>query len=159
MFFSPKLAGIDKQDLDQGKIKEEEDRSKAALLLKLLDEGRYGALSNSLKEGTFIDRDEYPTTVATMYNLMTKHSGAISGQRTQGSRGRRSDFQLGQQGQHLPVNEQDEELIPGTDGRIFQVICYNCNKKGHYATCCPEPLTRVGASNLQVGNMLAQVHQ
>ena len=58
------------------------------------------------------------------------------------------------------MNDQDEELIPGTDGRVFQVICYNYNKKGHYALCCPEPSTRVGANNLQVGgNMLAQVHQ
>ena len=159
IFFSPKLVGMDKEDLDQDKVDEEEERSKAVLLLKLADEGRYGALSNSLKEGTFLDRDEYPTTVATMYELMTKHSGAISGQRTQGSGNRRSGFQLVQQGQCLPVNEQDEELIPGTDGRIFQVICYNCNKKGHYASCCPEPSTRVGASNLQVGNLLTQVQQ
>ena len=50
------------------------------MLLKFADEGRFGSLSNSLKEGTFLDQDEYPTTVATMYELMTKHSGAISGQ-------------------------------------------------------------------------------
>ena len=148
-----------RQDLDADKIEEEEERSKAILLLKLADEGRYGALSNSLKEGTFLGRDEYPTTVATMYELITKHSGPISGQRSQGIGARRSGFQLVQQAQCLPVNEQDKELISGTDVRVFQVICYNCNKKGHYASCCPEPSTRVGASNLQVGNMLAQVHQ
>ena len=125
----------------------------------MADEGRYGALSNSLKEGTFFDRDEYPTTVVTMYELMTKHLGAISGQRSQGSGTRRNGFQLVQQAQYLSANERDEELIPGTDGRVFQVICYNCNKKGHYASCCPEPSTRVGTSNLQVGIILAQVHQ
>ena len=59
IFFFPKLAGVERQDLDLDKIEEEEEeRSKAILLLKLADEGRYGALSNSLKEGTFLDRDE-----------------------------------------------------------------------------------------------------
>ena len=119
VFFSPNLAGVEKQDLDLDKIEEEEERSKAVLLLKLADEGRYGALSNSLKEGTFLDRDEYPTTVATMYELMTKHQGAISGQKAQGSGARRSGFQLVQQAQCLPVNGQDKELICGTDGRVF----------------------------------------
>ena len=94
-----------------------------------------------------------------MYELMTKHSGAITGQSTQGSGPRRSGFQLVQQGQCQPVNDQDEELIPGTDGRVFDIVCYNCNKKGHYTLCCPELLTRVGASNLIVGNVLTQVHQ
>ena len=97
VFFSPRLVGADKEDLDQDKVDEEEERSKAVLLLKLVDEGRYGALSNSLKEGTFLDRDEYPTTMATMYELMIKHSGAMSGQRTPGNGPRRSGFQLVQQ--------------------------------------------------------------
>ena len=101
IFFSPKLAGVERQDLDADKIEEEEERSKAILLLKLADEGRYGALSNSLKEGTFLDRDEYPTTVTTMYELMTKHSGAISGQRSQGSGMRRNGLQLVQQAELL----------------------------------------------------------
>ena len=127
--------------MDTDKIEEEEERSKAILLLKLSGEGRYGALSSSLKEGTFLDREEYPTAVATMYELMTKHSGAITGQRAQGGSPRRSGFQLVQQGQCQPVNEQDEELIPGTDGGVFDIVCYNCNKKGHYASCCPEPST------------------
>ena len=100
IFFSPKLAGIERQDLD-------------------------------------------PTTVATMYELMTKRSGAIAGQRSQGSGTRRNGLQLVQQAQCLSTNEQDDMLIPGTDGRVFQVICYNCNKKGHYVSCCSEPSTRV----------------
>ena len=62
-----------------------------------------------------------------------------------------------QQGQSQPADDQEEELIPGTDGRVFDILCYNCNKKGHYASCCPETSSRVGASNLQVGNILTQV--
>ena len=35
VFFSPRLVGADKEDLDQDKVDEEEERSKAVLLLKL----------------------------------------------------------------------------------------------------------------------------
>ena len=83
VFFSPKLAEGERDEMHQDDIKMEEERSKAVLLLKLADEGRYGSLSNSLKEGMFLDRDEYPTTVATMYELRTKHSEAITRQKQQ----------------------------------------------------------------------------
>ena len=137
IFFSPKLAEGERHEIHQDDIEKEEERSKAVLLLKLADEGRYRTLSNSLKEGTFLDRDEYPTTVARMYELMTKHSGAITGQRQQTNNNRRSGLQMVQQGQCQPVNDQEKELIPGTDSRVFDILCYNCNKKGHYASCCP----------------------
>ena len=97
VFFSPKLAEGERHDMHQDDIEKEDERSKAVLLLKLADEGRYGTLSNSLKEGTFLDRDEYPTIVATMYKLMTNHSGAITGQRHQANTNRRSEFQMVQQ--------------------------------------------------------------
>ena len=71
MFFSPTQAEADKHNLDQDEFEddnEEEVRSKVALLLELADKGGYGSLSNGLKEGIFLGRDKYPTTVATMYN-------------------------------------------------------------------------------------------
>ena len=55
IFFSPKLAEVERHEMNTDKIEEEEERSKAILLLKLSNEGRYGALSSSLKEGTFLD--------------------------------------------------------------------------------------------------------
>ena len=74
VFFSPKLTKVDKHNLDQYKVEEEEERSKAVLLLKLSDEGKYKSRFNSVKEGAFLDRDEYSTTVATMYTSMIRHS-------------------------------------------------------------------------------------
>ena len=47
-------------------------------------------------------------------------------------------------------------LIPGTDGRTLNVLCYRCNKWGHYASSCTEPGTRVGFSSLQHGFILAK---
>ena len=98
VFLSLKLAEGERHEKHQDDIEEEEERSKAVFLLKLADEGRYRTLSNSLKEETFLDRDEYPTTVATMFELMTKHSRAITDQRYQANTNRRFGFQIVQQG-------------------------------------------------------------
>ena len=46
----------------------------ATLLLKSADEKCYGGLSKSLKEGFFLARDEYPISIASMYELMVKYS-------------------------------------------------------------------------------------
>ena len=50
-------------------------------------------------------------------------------------------------------------MIPGTDGRSFDIVCYNCNRRGHYASSCPEAPSNVGVSNLQYGHSLTQVNQ
>ncbi len=152
LFFSPELAGADDTITDEEKDSEI-DQSKAILLLKCADDVRYGDLSDKLREGTYLDRDEYPRSIAMMYDLMTKVN-ASSHMRSFPSRQfrrRRGAVTLVQQG-----NNDDTELIPGTDGRTFEIVCYNCNKRGHYASNCPETSTRVGVSNLQVGYMLAQ---
>jgi hypothetical protein len=46
---------------------------------------------------------------------------------------------------------QDGSLIPGTDGEIHHGIkCFNCNKKGHYASSCPNS---EGVQLLQMANI------
>ena len=64
----------DNDDPIDDEIKAEEDKIQAILLLKNADEKRYGELSKSLKEGSFLARDEYPISIAFMYELMVKCS-------------------------------------------------------------------------------------
>ena len=52
-------------------IKQEKNRFKAMLLLRNSDDRRYGGLSNRLKEGAALGRNEYPRTMEDMYELMT----------------------------------------------------------------------------------------
>ena len=53
-------------------------------------------------------------------------------------------------------NTSESEGVPGTGGRLFDIVCYNCNRRGHYASCCPEENNRTGISNLQCGYTMTQ---
>ena len=55
-------------DPTDDEIKAEEDKMQAILLLKNVDEKRYGGLSKSLKEGSFLARDEYPISISSIMN-------------------------------------------------------------------------------------------
>ena len=61
-------------DSTDDEIKGEEDKMQSILLLKNVDEKHYGGLSQSLKEGSFLARDEYPISIASIYELMLKYS-------------------------------------------------------------------------------------
>ena len=67
----------DDDDPTDDKIKADEDKMQAILLLKNADEKRYGGLSKSLKEGSFLARDEYPISIVSMYELMVKYFAQI----------------------------------------------------------------------------------
>ena len=52
--------------------KKECEKMKAVLMLKNSDYKRYGALSNRLREGVTLGRNEYHTTIAVMYEVMVQ---------------------------------------------------------------------------------------
>ena len=76
---SPEITGITINDLSKEEIVEEMERSKAIILLKYADENRFSTLANRLREGTYLNRDEFPTSVATVCKLMTQFCGFIQG--------------------------------------------------------------------------------
>ena len=78
-------------------IKAKEDKIQAILLLKNVDEKRHGGLSKSLNEGNFLARDEYPISIAFMYELMVKYSA----QNNTNNSINRDDSRKGGQGQTL----------------------------------------------------------
>ena len=151
IFASLTISGIPIEEISSQEFDEEVDKSKAIIFLKCADEGRFSALSKRLKEATYLDRDKYPTSLATMYELMTKScTNILSNNNNNAPRNRRARVSL------LQRNESNgTENIPVTDGRIFDIICYNCNRRGHYASCCPESDSRMGVSNFQYGYMMA----
>ena len=59
----------DCDDPTNDKIKAEKNKMQAILLLKNADEKRSGGLSKSLTEGIFLAREDYPISIASMYEL------------------------------------------------------------------------------------------
>ena len=153
LFVSPTITGNKVESMSDAEILKEADKSQATLLLSCSDDGRFGDLVESLNAGMLRGRDEYPETMANMYQLMIKHANPLQNVQTPSSNRRRQAVTLVQ----ASHDDETPELIPGTDGRTFDIQCFNCNQRGHYAANCPEPSNRTGVSNLQFGNVLAQV--
>lgn len=77
IFVSPTIAGVDIGDMITQAITSESDKSKAILLLQCSDDARFGDLGDSLNAGTLRDCNEYPQSLAAMYELMIKHSSSL----------------------------------------------------------------------------------
>ena len=153
IFVSPVIAGEKIENMSKAEVAEEPEKSHATLLLMCSDDNRYRDLAASLNSGTLRGRDEYPETLAAMYQLTKKHSSSLQDIHGQLNNRRRQAISLVQANE----DECQQELVPGTDGRTHDVTFFNCNHRGHYAVNCPEPDRRIGLSNLQCGNVLAHI--
>ena len=152
IFASPIISGLLIKEMMTEELDEEIDKSKAIILLKCADESRFSPLAKRLKEATYLDRDEYPTSLATMYELMTKSCSNIqSSTNNNNPRNRRNGVSL------LQRNDTNESKgVPGTDGKTSNIVCYSCNRHGHYASSYPDASTTIGINNLQYGYMMTQ---
>ena len=114
--------------------------------------------------GTYQSRDEYPTTIASTYELMVKTSGGLDPRATNRNRNNNMNQNYANTGTILTqckaemAGDTDEnKIVPGTDGITHDVTCYNCKKRGHYASNCPEPdMRRIGVGALQLCTCFAQ---
>ena len=114
--------------------------------MKRADKRRYGGLWSELENNFTRGQDHYPVDLTNAYNLLLNYKAAPGpGQRP--PRRDRTDDEESTSVSFL----QDGSLIPGTDGKTHHDIkCFNCNKKGHYASSCPEA---DGVQLLQMANI------
>eukprot|EP00934_Nitzschia_sp_Nitz4_P002894 Nitzschia sp. Nitz4//scaffold489_size5144//2753//5083//NITZ4_009231-RA/size5144-processed-gene-0.2-mRNA-1//1//CDS//3329552900//2884//frame0 len=93
----------------------------------------------------FLDgNDHYPKTLHDVYNIM---------QRRQDTRGQYPENDIDEEGLTFTQNEETgvalatqgekgadgNEPVPDVHGKTFaDVLCYNCNHMGHYASSCPD---------------------
>ena len=160
IFLSPELVEGSGTALTNEEILCEKEKSKAILLLKNADDKRFGSLAKSLKEGSYLSRDEYPTTVASMYELMTKHSGILDGQQRKKSdrffQGRDKSSANAIFVQQKGSSTSEGGLVPGVNGSTYEnVQCYLCHRWGHYKSQCPKAAS-TGVNLLQLGFTFAQ---
>ncbi len=159
IFYSPDLTGVERTAASQANIQAEEERNKAILLLRNADNTRYKGLVNELRKSALLERDKYPTTIANMYKVMVKFDSKSNLLSHRQNNPRRSSTVLVQQSQQDHPEISDRQLVPGSDGRTFNIKCYNCENFGHYASNCPEPSRRTGYSSVHVGFILSQQKQ
>lgn len=147
-------------------IKAEKEKLKAILLLKRADEQRYKKLLTNHRDGSHLGRDEYPKNISAAYDLSNRSSGQLdrnTGRNAvQGRNNANHGGNFAQRGQSQQENTDGSLVcmpIAGTDGRLLpSIMCYNCNKFGHYLGQCPDPDRRVdrGSTAVQVGASLVQ---
>ena len=140
-------------------IRNEEEKFKAILFLKRSDEGRYKELISKLQESSWLGKDEYPTTVAGMYALLTRHSGQIGNKskdknarpargkgNSQGWTFAQTSAGSGASTKHSDCpqtnNNTGKTSVAGKDGNFYDIVCYNCDRHGHISYNCPEESKR-----------------
>ena len=91
-----------------------------------------------MKDGSHLGRDEYPKSVASVFDLLNRSSGQLEGrvQRTNRNNNNRGSSFL-QSGEN---NDSANAVVAGTDGRTLEhIVCYNCDHHGHYSGQCLHP--------------------
>jgi hypothetical protein len=114
--------------------------------MKRADKRHYGGLWSELENNFTRGQDHYPADLTNAYNLLLNYKAAPG----PGQRPPRRDQTDDEETTGVSFL-QDGSLIPGTDGETHHNIkCFNCNKKGHYASSCPEA---EGVQLLQMANI------
>ena len=104
------------------------ERYLASLFLKVVSRAKYGTLLNDLQNQVTWGQNVMPTTLAGAYDICNNYKGTS----TRDTR-------------NQPTSEmgltflQQGDLVAGTDGVVHPgILCYGCQKKGHYSDKCPE---------------------
>jgi len=114
-----------------------------------------------LKKNVFLERNEYPKTVATAYKVLLRTSHQIRYKRAMKANGRngifsnpsksRGNFFFVQSGNKKgqKSTKNDKKCIADVDGVMHDMVhCYSCQTVGHYSKKCP---TSNGTNFVSVG--------
>ena len=113
---------------------------------------KYSQLVADLENLYVLGVDQYPKDVEEAYNMMLSYS-YVAGNSTQpGSKEVKDLYITGVCFyQEKNSNERTHEVknnVPGVSGNIFKdILCYACNKTGHYANNCPDQVTQENKNN------------
>ena len=162
LFYSPKLAKKDIYLATKEEVSAAEEQSKTILLLKNADDKTYKDLKDDLKMGTYLFRNEYPTTIPSIYELMVKSNGGLNPRQANNQSINNNGNQRHQSGNSSAIFARQRvkstgdvggnELVQGKEGAMHDVMCLNYHHCRHYASSCPEQDRRhTGVRVLQIG--------
>ena len=141
VFYSPQVSSA--ADKDKPTIKEKEDekqRFKAMIMILRSDPERFGRLQESLFEGVYKGRDEFPETVTSAYDLLQRVASNITPYTNGTVRFSRFRFRRNNKTHVAFTQKGTDNIVPGRDGKIHaRIQCHNCKELGHYANQCGKP--------------------
>ena len=117
------------------------------------DRIRYGELIRDLANSFVKGRNEYPEDLVSAHKLLVEYQTS-------------SKFQKKKQTSDNSNDATPSE--PTVEGHTFaqieanrypNVLCYNCNKKGHYASSCPERSAEVTMVQHHIEDTLSEVEE
>ena len=119
------------------KINHEIEKVKSMVMVLRSDAMRYNTLHDSLMDGVYKGRDEFPTTVTGAYELLQHTSTDITGiERKKLGRFR---FRRNNQKNFTFAQTSSANPVAGRDDKVYShVNCHNCNEPGHYSNQCPK---------------------
>jgi hypothetical protein len=89
-------------------------------------------LKKSLDANTYLGHDKYSINTTTAYDLLQSTSSTVDSNHGGG-------HTCGQHFRNQISNIMFTQMaVPGRDGKIHDITCYNCNEDRHFANLCPE---------------------
>ena len=136
----------EKKDMDAGNAKKTEReyrkivRNRAAAL-RALKSSRYKAVISDIRKKYLYKENVYPSNLAEAQELLNHYALTSRSTETR-TAGQRKERNVGEannvmRGAQYMQEKDDREQVPGTDGNVYDVTCFHCQKYGHYAVQCP----------------------
>ena len=133
------------------------DRTLAIALIHGADATRYGTLIVGLSNQYAMGKDDYPTEITSAYSLLVNY------RTPENTRARNpTPSQPAGSPETSAMTFTQRGATAGINGVTHDdVICYNCQNIGHYASDCPETqgTTNTGTTLVQHAYMLAQANE
>ena len=152
------------------KERESRNRALAIAFLKRADRARYGNLMNDLSNQFTQGSDRFPLDLAEAFSYLQNYrphqqtrNHNPNRNRDEGNVAENEEDAPPTQGsevgflQATPTNNNNS--VPGTDGRTHDVRCYRCQQWGHYALQCPTQNENENVQMVQVEEVALTEYQ
>ena len=115
------------------------------IFLENVDDKMYGQFSRRFQERKNLYRDEYPKSMADIYELMAKHAAINVSRNHNNNNNNNNNHRNDRRNQDEIMfirrgpssNDNNQELVPDTDENAIDVLCFNCNQHVHMSYNCP----------------------
>ena len=124
---------------------------KAAFFFTRANRARFGAKIREVSAAIVLGIDNYPLTLDKAFRILseTQKEMVAAGERriNRANSANVTSATSGESNYQRLTIPDGEEIVPGTDRRVHDIQCNNCNAWGHYARECPRIDSTVSSAN------------